>query len=361
MIPIKQLRATAYKLPTATPEADGTATWTSTTLVLVEVIAGGVIGIGYTYAERAAGMLINDVLAPALLGMHALDLPALRQLALIKLRNLGSGGVTAMAAAAVDNALWDLKAKLLQMPLAGLLGQSKEHVDAYGSGGFTSYSEPELVEHMLRWAEQGYHMVKMKVGQHPDHDVQRAVAVRRALGQKTQLFIDANGAYSAKQAIKIGEQMTAEADVCWFEEPVWHTDFAGLRTVREHAPGSIEVAAGEYGFEQPYFFHMLKEQAVDVLQIDATRCGISGFLEAAALSQTYHIDLSSHCAPSLHVALGVATERMRHIECFFDHMRLERLLFDGAVEPHDGRAAPDLSRPGLGLEFKHQDAKKFAW
>jgi L-alanine-DL-glutamate epimerase-like enolase superfamily enzyme len=138
-------------------------------------------------------------------------------------------------------------------------------------------------------------------------------------------------------------------------------DLEGLRFIRERAPASMDIAAGEYGYELLYFDQMIAAGAVDVLQADATRCcGITGFLKASAICESRSVPMSAHCAPSLHVALGCALLPMRHLEYFFDHVRIESMLFDGFTAPRDGAMHPDLSRPGLGIELKVRDAQRYA-
>jgi L-alanine-DL-glutamate epimerase-like enolase superfamily enzyme len=264
-----------------------------------------------------------------------------------------------MAISAVDSALWDLKARLLDLPLVTLLGSAHDRVPVYGSGGFTSYSIARLQEQLGGWADQGIPRVKMKIGTHPEDDLQRVRAAREAIGPEVELFVDANGAYSRKQALAFAEAF-AELGVVWFEEPVSSDDLDGLHLLRDRAPAGMEIAAGEYGYELDYFRRMLAAGAVDVLQADATRCGgITGFLSVVPLCQAHHLELSAHCAPALHVHPCCATPPLRHIEYFHDHARIEQMLFDGAPTPIDGALHPDLSRPGLGLEFKHQDAEHY--
>jgi L-alanine-DL-glutamate epimerase-like enolase superfamily enzyme len=106
---------------------------------------------------------------------------------------------------------------------------------------------------------------------------------------------------------------------------------------------------------------MLEAGAVDVQQADATRCGgFTGFLQIAALCDAFHVDLSGHCAPALHLHAACAAPRMRHLEWFHDHVRIERMLFDGAPQPRNGEIAPDLTRSGNGLVFKREDAARYA-
>lgn len=357
--PIERIDAAAYTIPTASPESDGTLEWQSTTLVLVEAHAAGRTGQGYTYADTATATLIRDKLAALVLGRDALAVADCWNAMVYAIRNLGRPGIASMAIAGVDNALWDLKARLLDVPLVSLLGTARAAVPAYGSGGFTSYSIPELVAQLRGWVDDGIRQVKMKVGREPDADVARVHAAREAIGE-ARLFVDANGGYSRKQALALAEAFAAN-DVTWFEEPVTSDDLAGLRLIRDRAPAGMDITAGEYGYDIGYFRAMLEAGAVDVLQADATRCaGITGFMRAAALCEAFHLPLSSHCAPSLHVHPGCAATPVRHLEYFFDHARIEQMLFDGAARARKGELAPDRTRPGLGLEFKRADAARYA-
>lgn len=358
-VPIDHVTVGAYTVPTERPESDGTLEWTATTLVLVRVQGGGRQGLGYSYADRATAELVRDRLAPLVEGRDALATAARWQEMAVALRNLGRRGIGTMALAAVDTALWDLKAKCLDTALAVLLGMARDAVPAYGSGGFTSYDLPTLQAQLGGWAAQGMPSVKMKVGREPADDPPRVRAARAAIGPGTGLMVDANGAYARKQALAMAERF-AEAGVEWFEEPVSSDDLAGLRLLRDRGPAAMAISAGEYGYDLGYFRRMLEAGAVDVLQADATRCGgITGFLGVAALCEAFGVPLSSHCAPALHLPLMCAARQGRHLEYFHDHVRIEAMLFDGAARPVEGKLAPDRSRPGLGLEFKEKDARCF--
>ena len=358
--PVTRVEVSAYRIPTESPESDGTLRWDATTLVLVELAAGETTGLGYTYADTGTAVLIRDVLAPVVTGEDAMNVGAARRAMLGALRNSGGSGPSAMAIAAVDVALWDLKARLLDVPLVTLLGAVRDRVPVYGSGGFTSYRVDELQAQLGGWAEEGIRSVKMKVGRDPESDVPRVAAAREAVGPRTELMVDANAAYDRKQALAMAHRFH-EYGVTWFEEPVSARDRPGLRLLRDRAPGGLEITAGEYGYEAAHFRGLLEAGAVDVLQADATRCaGISGFLIAATLCEAHELPFSAHCAPSLHLQPGLAAGTLRHLEYFFDHVRIERMLFDGAPVPADGEVAPDRSRPGLGLAFKRADAAPFA-
>jgi L-alanine-DL-glutamate epimerase-like enolase superfamily enzyme len=359
-IRIESLRVSPYTIPTETPEADGTYEWESTTIVIVEVTGGSRQGLGYTYADAATAKLIDDKLKQVVIGRDAMSVDGAWLAMLHSIRNLGRPGICAMAISAVDTALWDLKARLLDLPLLALLGQVHDALPIYGSGGFTNYSNEQLENQLRGWVEQGIPRVKMKIGRDARTDRRRVASARKAVGENVDLFVDANGAYSRKQALAQAHSFK-EFNVRWFEEPVSSDDLEGLNLIRGHTPAGMEIAAGEYGYDVDYFRQMLDAGAVDVLQADATRCcGFTGFLQTATLCDAYHVPLSSHCAPALHVHIGCATPPLRHAEYFHDHVRIERMIFDGAVEPVNGALKPDLTRPGLGVVLKRADAEKFA-
>lgn len=359
-VPIERVSVSAYTIPTDHPEADGTFAWDSTTMVLVEIDAGGKHGIGFTYADLATAQLIKGYLAPVVTGMSACNVAACWSAMVHAIRNLGRPGICSMAIAGVDIALWDLKAKLFEAPLYQLLSAERTEVPVYGSGGFTSYSNDVLQAQFSGWVEQGITRVKMKIGTHPNEDLNRVRAAREAIGPDTELFVDANGAYSRKQALHFAELFT-EVNVTWFEEPVSSDDLDGLRLMRNRAPAGMDIAAGEYGYDSFYFHRMLGAGAVDVLQADATRCaGITGFLRAADICDAYGIPFSAHTAPSVHVHPCCAAPRLIHLEYFHDHARIEHMLFDGALDPINGALHPDPDRSGLGLEFKREDAAQWA-
>jgi L-alanine-DL-glutamate epimerase-like enolase superfamily enzyme len=359
-LPIDGLSVSTYTVPTDFPESDGTAQWDRTTIVIVTVHAGNEHGLAYTYADNATATLIHDTLRLVIEGMDAYS-PAAAYLAMWqRIRNLGRPGICSMAISAVDCALWDLKARLLGVPLVKLLGQVRRGAAIYGSGGFTSYSDQQLAGQLSGWVQQGIRAVKMKIGRDAQRDVERVRVAREAIGKTPELYVDANGAYSRKQALRHAE-IFDDFRVRWFEEPVSSDDLDGLRLLRDRSPAGMEIAAGEYGYDVFYFQRMLATGAVDVQQADITRCGgVTGFLQVAALCQAYNIPVSGHTAPALHTQVACAVTPFKNLEYFHDHVRIERLFFDGLPQLADGELRPDLSRPGFGLELKRADAEKFA-
>jgi L-alanine-DL-glutamate epimerase-like enolase superfamily enzyme len=362
-VAIDRVAVGAFEVPTDGPdgkESDGTLVWSSTTLIVVEVRAGGRTGLGYTYGDIAAATLVDSKLAGRLIGRDPMMTGAIWRELSQHLRNTGRPGIGGLALSAVDVALWDLKAKLLDLPLFQAIGPFHDSVPVYGSGGFCNYPIERLVEQVSNWAGQGIPRIKIKTSRRPGEDPKRLDAVRKAIGSDRLLFADANGALTRKEALYWAWRFRDDWQVAWFEEPVSSMDREGLRLVRDQGPPGLDVAAGEYGWVLRDFVDLLDAQAVDCLQADVTRCsGITGLLQVAGLSAAHSIDLSGHCAPTLSMHALCAVERLRHLEYFHDHVRIEHMLFDGVPEPKDGVLRPDPSRPGLGIELKRRDAERY--
>ncbi|MEV4477333.1 enolase C-terminal domain-like protein [Nonomuraea sp. NPDC049504] len=354
MSAISEISLAVYSIPTEQPEADGTLSWDHTTMVLVQAGAEDKIGIGWTYGPGACALVVQDQLAPVVRGMNACDVPAAFMAMVRAVRNAGRPGLVGYAISAVETALWDLKARLLDLPLCGLLGQALPSAPVYGSGGFVNYSVQQVRDQVGQWVhEEGIPRVKIKIG--GEDDINRVRQARSAIGPLADLYVDANGAYTVKQALRIAEVLEG-SEVSWFEEPVSSDDLAGLRRVREAT--QIDVAAGEYGYDLFYFRQM--SEVVDCLQIDVTRCG--GILEwqrAASVAASRNLQVSSHCAPQLHLHAALATPNLRHMEWFHDHVRIESMFFDGFHAPNEGAVEPDLTRPGNGLELRVPDVEKY--
>ncbi|WP_083501850.1 enolase C-terminal domain-like protein [Sphaerimonospora mesophila] len=358
---VDDVRAAAYRVPTDRPEADGTFAWDATTLVVAEISAGEVTGTGWTYAPAAAAPFLERTLAPVVTGAAALDIPGIWRAMVRRVRNAGRQGIAGYAISAVDVALWDLKARLLGVPLVRLFGATGDRVPVYGSGGFTTYDDDTTAAQLRHWVhDQGIPRVKIKIGEswgtEPLRDLHRVALARKVIGPDAELYVDANGGYTAKQAVRLERRMR-DHDVRWFEEPVSSDDLAGLRLVRERS--EADVAAGEYGGDQVYFTRMCAAGAVDCLQIDATRCGgYTGWFAAAAVAAGHNLQVSAHCAPNLHLPAAAATPGLRHVEWFHDHARIETELFDGAADPAGGGLRPGADVPGLGLTLRHDAAER---
>ena len=359
---VESLDAAVYVVPTDAPEADGTLAWDKTTLVLVTARAGGQQGIGWSYTAAAAAPVVTGILSDVVAGWNALDVAGANEAMTRALRNVGRPGLGAMALSAADIALWDLKARLLGCPVAGLIGRARDDVPVYGSGGFTTYDDARTREQLSGWVGQDrISRVKIKIGEswgsNESRDLARVALAREVIGPDTELYVDANGGYSTGQAVRMADRMD-QFGVTWFEEPVSSQDLRGLATVRRQV--RPDVTAGEYSWTLADSARLLAAEAVDCLQLDVTRCGgITEFLRGAALAAAHNVQVSGHCAPNLHARVAVAVPGLRHLEYFHDHQRIERMLFDGTLDPAGGVLTPDPGRPGLGLELRSADAERY--
>ena len=360
--PVTSLNASVYTIPTDAFEGDGTLTWDATTMVVVTARAGDVVGTGWTYGPQACATVVSDQLARVVIRRDAMDVGGCFDAMVKATRNGGRSGPIGYAISAVDTALWDLKARLLDLPLHRLLGTVHAKVPVYGSGGFTSYNESQLAQQLSHWAiDQRIPRVKIKIGESRGSDVGRDLTrmaqARSVIGDQTELFVDANGGYTRKQAVRV-MAAAADLDIRWFEEPVSSDNLDGLREVRNKVPA--DVTAGEYGSDVYYFQRMCAADAVDCLQADLSRCGgITEWMRAAAVAASFGLEISGHCAPHLHVHAASATPNLRHLEWFHDHVRIERMFFAGTLDPDDGYIEPSRDAPGNGLAFRSRDAAVF--
>jgi L-alanine-DL-glutamate epimerase-like enolase superfamily enzyme len=355
--PVEGLAVSAYEIPTDAPESDGTLKWESTTIVVVEARAGGRTGLGYTYGDVAVATLIDSKLATVVEGADALSPPAAWGEMQREIRNAGRPGVGAMAVSAVDVALWDLKAKLLDVCLADALPRFHDSVPVYGSGGFTSYSDRQLRDQLEGWMAAELPRVKIKVGRYPEEDPRRLAICRDVVGDDVELMVDANGAFEPKEALLRAHEYEQFA-VAYLEEPVSSEDREGLRLVREHGPAGMAIAAGEYEWEIAALGDLA--ECVDIVQADVTRIGgVTNLLRADAICRERQRRFSAHCAPAISAHACCAVEALAHLEYFHDHVRIERMLFDGALDPLGGDLTPDRGRAGLGLELRRADAERY--
>ena len=247
----------------------------------------------------------------------------------------------------------------MELPLVKVLGQVHDDVAVYGSGGFTSLTDDQLANQLGGWAHgQGIPRVKMKVGEawgsRPERDLERARIARTTIGEHVELFVDANGGYSTKQAVRMADDFEA-LGVTWFEEPVSSDHLSALAEIRAQTP--IDIAAGEYGYDLFYFQAMCEAGAVDCLQADVSRCaGITEWLRVARSPRPMDFR-SPVIAPSRFTFIRRARSTTFAISST-SPTTPESTAFSlmVSIDPVAGVLRPDLSRPGLGLELKHADA-----
>jgi L-alanine-DL-glutamate epimerase-like enolase superfamily enzyme len=360
---IEEISSEVYEIPTDQPEADGTLSWSATTMVVVRLRCEDAVGLGWTYSGAGAKTVIDTTLAGTARGHDPMSVSALNEAMARACRNQGRPGLVACAISAVDIAAWDLKARLLDVSLVDLLGRAIERVPVYGSGGFTTYSDATTRTQLEQWVgDWEIPRVKIKIGESwgrdPQRDLARVELTRAVVGDDVEVFVDANGGYNRKQAVRMGREMVDRSGVTWFEEPVSSDDLIGLREVRDQC--LADVAAGEYGYIPAYFAQMVGSGAVDCLQADATRCGgYTGWLRAAHLAGAHQLQVSAHCAPNVHAPVAASVVNLRHVEYFHDHHRIETSLFDGALSPRGGAMAPSSEVKGHGLTFRSSDAARY--
>ena len=349
---IQSAAVSAFRIPTEQPEeSDGTATWNSTTLVIVELHAGNTGGLGFTYSDVTAAHLAQELIRKEVLGKDPFAIPEIHSALDREVRNMGRPGLVSTAISAIDTCLWDLKARLLECSLLELLGQHRASIPAYGSGGFTSYSERQLIDQLTGWAAEGIRFVKMKIGRHPADDISRIRAVQKALNGKAQIFVDANGAYSRKQALHQAEQFAAMG-VAWFEEPLNPDaldDFVTLRNASR-----VPIAGGECLTRRQSFQPWLEARAFDIVQPDVTKCG--GLSEQRRIAWTAHqhgVRLIPH---GWNTALGLASD-LQLASAFADIDLVEYLTGSPFIDDlaaggfrldADGKLAIPCA-PGLGV------------
>jgi L-alanine-DL-glutamate epimerase-like enolase superfamily enzyme len=351
--PITGFRTAVYRFPTPEPEADGTLEWDATTAVTVTLEAGGHTGLGWTCSSPAAAAVVQHHLADVVRGRDALDVGAGWSAMRRACRNFGTKGLVMQALSAVDVAWWDLKARLLGVPLVSLFGRCRPTVPIYGSGGFTTLSDGQLQQQVECWSQAGCTAMKIKIGEswgsRPGRDLERVRRLRDLAGDGVNLMVDANGGYSVGEAVRVGAELD-DLGVVWFEEPVSSENVEGLAAVRSAL--NSDVAAGEYVSDERDA--RLLMPVVDCLQLDATRCGgYTGWLRGADLAQAHGLQISGHCAPALHAPVAAAVPNLRHVEWFIDHVRLEPLLLTGVPAARHGALEPATDRPGHGMTLGH--------
>lgn len=337
--------------PTPHPEADGTLEWEATTAVTVLAESGSHTGTGWTYSDPAAAAVVDGVLKSALAGADPHDPPLCWQRMVRACRNIGATGLVMQAISAVDIALWDLHARSVGVDLPRLWGAMRPSVRIYGSGGFVNEDESVLVDDIAEWTRMGATAMKIKIGQDRggavDRDLHRVRTLVDTAPAGTECMVDANGAYTPGQALRVGRQLD-DLGVVWFEEPVTSDD---PHTLGELADAlDCDVTAGEYAWTVTDAQRLVPQ--VDCLQLDVTRCGgYTGWFSAAAVAAGSHREVSAHCAPALHTPVAAATANLRHLEYFIDHARLEPQLADGVPTPSGGVLTPS-SAPGHGLTLR---------
>jgi L-alanine-DL-glutamate epimerase-like enolase superfamily enzyme len=351
---VESVRVGRVAIPLTRPWAPDVV---SVTVLPVEVRrSDGVVGHGFSWTPTigagAVRAFLEEELAPWWTGRPA-D-PALWQEAWVRVHEAGGGGVTTIALAGVDLALWDAAARRAGTSVAQLLGRKHDRLPVYGSGINLHYPLPDLVAQAERWVAAGYQAVKVKVGKSdPREDVDRMQAVREVIGPDRELMIDANQRWDLAQAERaVG--MLAQVNPAWIEEPLRADDLAGHRELRRRI--EVPIAVGE----NLHTIHRFRE-AVDagaaVLQPNIVRVGgITPFLQVAALARETGTRLAPHLLPEVSAQLAFTLPEVCSIEDIEDARfgALGALAEEPGLVFADGWVSGGTAR-GLGIRFREKE------
>lgn len=356
--PISEIRLSIVQVPIATPVSDAkVATGRQTalsrcTLLVAEVLAAdGSTGIGFSYALRTGGRALYahaQEVAELLIGREADDIELLFDEAVWAGASVGRSGVSVQAIAAIDTALWDLRARRLDVPLARLIGQRRPSVPVYNtSRGYLNASIDEMLDGADGSLAAGIGGIKIKVGQ-PDwrKDLRRVEAVRRHIGD-TPLMVDANQQWTRTRAAQMANTLEPY-DLTWIEEPLDAYDTEGYTALT--ASTRTPISTGEMLSSVHEHRALLRAQACDVLQPDAPRVGgITPFIRILHLAHDAGIDLAPHFVMEIHVHLAACFPG----DVWVEHFNWLEPVFEERLERADGRLlVPE--RPGLGFTISEQ-------
>jgi L-alanine-DL-glutamate epimerase-like enolase superfamily enzyme len=352
---IERIETTRYQIPLATPvEAASHGVMSDFDMVAVRLAdADGATGCGYTvlHAGHGAALLpvIDNVFAPILLSEDPRCIERLWARMWRAHHYSGRGGLVSFAIAAVDVALWDLRARRLGEPLWRLLGGHRGAVRAYAGNIDLNFPRQQLLEGVQRSLAAGYRSIKMRLGK-PDlsEDLERVAAVRELIGPDIELMTDANEAWRTDQALRAFHALRG-FDLVWIEEPIRPDDYGGYAHLRAH--GGVPIAAGENLHTLAEFSALISAHGVDFPEPDLTTCGgITPWLKIAHLADAHGLPVTSHGAHELHVHLLCAVPNAAYLEVH--GFGLEQFIAQ-PLELRDGMAiAPE--RPGHGIEFDWQ-------
>ncbi len=322
----------------------------------------GITGISYSEGASPVRAMIHDQLSGLVVGADPFETEKLWTSMFWGTRGNGRKGVAFQAISAVDNALWDIKAKALGVPLYRLLGPAHDHVAVYGSGGWTHYTAKELVREQASFVERGFARTKMKVardfGRAEKEDVARLGAVRKALGDGVEIYVDANNGYYAKQAIRMAAAF-GDYDIGWFEEPVLADDIPGLAAIARAI--SIPVATGEHEYTRYGFRDLIIAGAADIIQADVGRVGgVTEWMKIAHLAAAFNLPVAPHAYAFLHLHPAMATPNLMVVEMLdIEWQPMTKWLID-PPQPKNGQWRPDPERPGNGIQLNPRAVKKYA-
>ena len=322
----------------------------------------GVEGLGVGTGLAAIRNVIEQNLKDLLIGQDPFNIEKLWNDMFWRVRGYGRKGIAFCAISAVDIGLWDLKAKALGVPLYRLLGPYQETVPMYGSGGWTHFTEKELIEEQTGYVARGWPRIKMKVakdfGQSEAEDLKRLAAVRKAVGDKVEIYLDANNGYYAKQAIRMSRAFE-QYNVGWFEEPVLADDIEGLAAISRAT--NIPVATGEHEYTKYGFKELIARGGADIVQPDVGRVGgVTEWMKVAHLAHAFNLPVAPHAVQLVHLHTACATPNLKVVEYLGVAEEGDKIFYKDIPMPDNkGNWTPFKDKPGLGLELDPTAVKKY--
>lgn len=310
----------------------------------------GAVGTGYSYTIGTGGSsvmrLLADHLAPRIIGRDADCIEAIWRELEFATHATTIGAITAIALAAIDTALWDLRAKKQGLPLWKLAGGAKDRCQLYTTeGGWLHIETEALVEDALAAKAKGFRGSKVKIGRpHGSEDFARLSAVRKAVGDSYEIMTDANQGFAVDEAIRRAARLR-ELDLAWIEEPLPADDIDGH--IRLNASTQTPIAVGESLYSIRHFREYMQKGACSIVQVDVGRIGgITPWLKVAHAAETFDIPVCPHFLMELHVSLTCAVQNGKYVEYIpqLDELTASRMRIE------DGYAyAP--SEPGIGIDW----------
>jgi L-alanine-DL-glutamate epimerase-like enolase superfamily enzyme len=314
-----------------------------------------VTGFGFTYTVGRGGAAVAAMLeteiAPALVGRDLHDVEPIWHELHRDLHFVGNSGVTAVAIAAADIALWDALAHGANLPLYRFLGAHRNEIPAYASGVDLALTLDELLERTAAFRARGFSAVKMKVGGAYREDVERVRAVRAAIGDDCELMADANMAWDVAEAAR-RLRAFEPFDLSWLEEPLAPGDVAGHAALQRST--SIPLAAGETLFTPGEFSRYFQAEAIRIVQPDVVRLGVTGWLQVVAAANAHGLPVAPHFIPEIHAHLACAVPNALTLE----YLPIFERLLEQPLDVREGTARPSEA-PGHGMAFSHDVLEPF--
>lgn len=359
----------SYRLPEGKTVTMGVGSTIKRDAIVVRVeTSEGITGYGEAHPGRSPGAitsLIHNTLAPMLVGMEATDVVgAWQRVHRMQLSSHGLGAGAALALSGIDMALWDIRGKAADLPLYALLGGSRKRIPAYAGGIALGYQPKEsLADEAQEYIGRGYKALKLRLGDNTRDDIERAVHVRKVLGDRVDILSDANTAYTMADARRV-LPVLADIRAGWLEEPFACNDFASYREAAKITP-LVPLAAGENHYTRFEFAQLLEAGAVQVWQPDLSKCGgITEGVRIAAIASAWRIPINPHSsatglnhAATLHFM--AATENSGYFEACVSKFNPFRDMFGSVFEiGADGCVEPP-ARPGIGIEVDESIFAKY--